>query len=209
MPPSHQWLAVLAGLAATSALAFAAVVVAVLIDSERRPAQPPLATTPPPVSGRPQVQAQGQEASDEMPSLTRVHHIAAMQLRAADRELRHCRSTESLGTSAPALASWRQCAHPPLAHLGIGARVNAGILYQISGRLPPGDCRRLVLGRANGMRMLATTIDELIRGWWDTAPAGRVATVGRTLAVARTTGDMRLDLRHPGLRVCRRGALDA
>src|SRR4051812_9909032 len=98
MPPSHQWLAVLAGFAATSALAFAAVVVAVLIDSERRPAQPPLATTPPPVSGRPQVHAQGQQASDEMPSLTRVHHIAAMQLRAAGRELRRCRSTESLGT---------------------------------------------------------------------------------------------------------------
>jgi hypothetical protein len=205
MPSSHHWLAVLAGFGATSALALAAVAVAMLLGSEpRRPAPPPMATTPL-TSVRPEPQA----PSNEMASLKRVHHIAAMQLRATDRELRRCRSPESLRTSAPALETWRDCARPPLAHLGIGARVNADILYQISERLPAGDCRKLVLGRSNGMRMLASAIDQLVRGWWDASPAGRVATVGRTLAVARTTGDIQLDLRHPGLRICRPGALDA
>ena len=92
---------------------------------------------------------------------------------------------------------------------GIGARVNAGILDAIGERLSLGNCRMLVLERSKGMRMLAAATDELVRGWWNASPAGRVDTVGRARAVARIAGDLQLGLRHPGLRVCRRGALDA
>jgi len=59
------------------------------------------------------------------------------------------------------------------------------------------------------MKLLAAATDQVVRGWWDASRQGRIGTVGRALVVARMTGDMRLELRHPGLRICRQGVTDA
>ena len=84
-----------------------------------------------------------------------------------------------------------RCAHLPLAHIGFGGRVAAGILTALAKSLPEGRCRGLVLGSGNTLALLSAEADEVRRGLGDRSRAGlrlsleRLASVRSFVAYAR------------------------
>jgi hypothetical protein len=101
-----------------------------------------------------------------------VRAVAARQLRLADRRLDACGSQRTVHVTRRALPGWRDCVRWPIAHLAVGARTDGALLGGLSNELPLGRCRGLVLGTSNTARLLGGEADELLRGLFNTTPAG-------------------------------------
>jgi hypothetical protein len=120
----------------------------------------------------------------DLASLRATRKIARRQLRDAAQALSGCRHGES----------WRDCARWPLAHVAIGGRASAGVLYALAQGLY--GCREQAMGEASGLRLMAGQADQLVRGLANSSPLARSERASAFAATRRLIGDLRVQLRR-------------
>jgi hypothetical protein len=82
----------------------------------------------------------------------------------------------------------------PLAHVAIGGRASAGVLYALSQGLH--GCREQAMGEASGLRLMAGQADQLVRGLANSSPLARSERASAFAATRRLIGDLRVQLRR-------------